>query len=600
MALPALPYRGQNPWYTERTNWDNAVEAELEGRLSQAVLESSFVSSDTQVINLADYGPASDFLGTIDNSAVLQQAGNDAFAKKLPLYVPRWMRVRINSAVNLRYIDIQFDGFLTVDAGATPYGVLVGDSSNVRVSRRILFNSVLRVNNTTQTNICVRVQGMMSGYSVFGRNDYIQLYSNEAEEPGTGDACAYGTYIFTGGSIRHLELLGEGGQSWVNENLFLGGDFRKITIGGTYNNNSNLFIKPSVEGADSLIDIQKGNRNKFMFARGEYGPGIKFGPGTYHNVITDGFASNVVSRTPGFVVLEDLGIENILTGTIDEFLEPHTLFRLDSEQKVFDTAANYPGTPVRPGLWKLKVNASFQSVVRTGPIPINSGTSRLRRIECASDAALWRPRIRLLDANRVQLDPSVTGALIDPTGGWSIAGGGTADAYYQFGAAKDNWTLLITSPLVAFVDIEIQSSGSTAGMSFERLSLTGFRQGRDSEGLIDIWRRAFSSDLYGATPTQGRGWRGVSIENATNRSTCIASANTRLSSAAASGATTLNVASTSGMLASDIVGVILTDGTTHWGSITTVNSGTQLTVSPALTGAAPSGAEVETARWATR
>lgn len=38
MALPALPVQGQNPWYIPRTNWDTAVEDELEGRLSEASL----------------------------------------------------------------------------------------------------------------------------------------------------------------------------------------------------------------------------------------------------------------------------------------------------------------------------------------------------------------------------------------------------------------------------------------------------------------------------------------------------------------------------------------------------------------------------------
>lgn len=40
MALPALPAQGTNPWYIPRTNWDNAVKAELEGRLSEASLIS--------------------------------------------------------------------------------------------------------------------------------------------------------------------------------------------------------------------------------------------------------------------------------------------------------------------------------------------------------------------------------------------------------------------------------------------------------------------------------------------------------------------------------------------------------------------------------
>lgn len=42
MALPALPVRGQNPWYDTRTNWDNSVEDELEGRLSLSALDATY------------------------------------------------------------------------------------------------------------------------------------------------------------------------------------------------------------------------------------------------------------------------------------------------------------------------------------------------------------------------------------------------------------------------------------------------------------------------------------------------------------------------------------------------------------------------------
>lgn len=41
MALPSLPSQGQDPWYETRTTWDNAVKAELEGRLSEDQLSTA-------------------------------------------------------------------------------------------------------------------------------------------------------------------------------------------------------------------------------------------------------------------------------------------------------------------------------------------------------------------------------------------------------------------------------------------------------------------------------------------------------------------------------------------------------------------------------
>ena len=546
------------------------------------------------LVNVRDYGVAG--TGLVDDSAGLQAAADAARAAKATLWVPNDLRLRVDNAVNLRFIDVKFDGFLTVGAGALPYGVLVGDSSNVRVGRKISFKSALHIDNSTQTSPCIRVQGLMGGHVEIGRCDYIQIYANETEEPGQGDACAYATYNFTGGSVRHLELLGEAGQSWINENLFLGGDYRKITIRGTYTHNSNTFMKPSIEGANSLVDIQRGARNKFLNARGEYNPKIKFGAQTWQNILTDGFTSNAQARTPGFIVEEDLGMENVVAASIDEFLEPRTLFRLDSNANMFDTAAAHPGLPVRPGLRKLLVNANFQTVVRTVPVPVVAGKSRLRRIEFSSDAVLWRPRIRLYDTTGAQLNPT---GLTDATGGWSI-GGTTPDQYMQFSAAKDSWTVLLTSPLVAFMSVEIQSSGSTAGEAFTRLTATAYRHGSDSDALIDQWRRAFTAPLFGASPTQGRALPGAMVAGASANHYCVAASASVVSSAASLGATALSVASTTGMTSGDNVGVLLADGTTHWSKIASVGSSTNVTLTVALTGSVIVGAEVVTSRWVTR
>lgn len=49
MALPDLPVQGQNPWYTDRNNFDTAIEEALEGRLSADGLARS-----TATVNVAD------------------------------------------------------------------------------------------------------------------------------------------------------------------------------------------------------------------------------------------------------------------------------------------------------------------------------------------------------------------------------------------------------------------------------------------------------------------------------------------------------------------------------------------------------------------
>lgn len=90
MALPALPVLGQNPWYTPRNNWDVAVQAELDGRLSAASIEAAIsgevdpiapdggvraVGKGELVIFAPDYGPL-----TGDAKPTIQAALDAAYA----------------------------------------------------------------------------------------------------------------------------------------------------------------------------------------------------------------------------------------------------------------------------------------------------------------------------------------------------------------------------------------------------------------------------------------------------------------------------------------------------------------------------------------
>lgn len=64
MALPSLPSFGQNPWYVPRTNWDNAVESEIE------TLPEKFVAT----VSPAGYGAVGD--NSADDTVALQAAIN--------------------------------------------------------------------------------------------------------------------------------------------------------------------------------------------------------------------------------------------------------------------------------------------------------------------------------------------------------------------------------------------------------------------------------------------------------------------------------------------------------------------------------------------
>ncbi len=69
---------------------------------------------------------------------------------------------------------------------------------------------------------------------------------------------------------------------------------------------------------------------------------------------------------------------------------------------------------------------------------------------------------------------------------------------------------------------------------------------------------------------------------------------TTLSAAEASGQTILSLTDTTGMTASDVIGIELDDDTRQWQTISSVDSTTQVTINSALTGAAASGNTVIT------
>ena len=69
---------------------------------------------------------------------------------------------------------------------------------------------------------------------------------------------------------------------------------------------------------------------------------------------------------------------------------------------------------------------------------------------------------------------------------------------------------------------------------------------------------------------------------------------TTLSAAAASGASTVVITSATGFAASQVIGIELSDGTMQWTTINGALSGTTVTLTAVLTGAASSGAQVYT------
>lgn len=96
MALPSLPSLGQNPWYIPRTAWDVAVKADLEGRLSDSTLNSTFVPQSFEPVNLLKY--ATTFPS---NQTTAIQAAVNATPVGGTLEIPAGMQFRCDGSVNV-------------------------------------------------------------------------------------------------------------------------------------------------------------------------------------------------------------------------------------------------------------------------------------------------------------------------------------------------------------------------------------------------------------------------------------------------------------------------------------------------------------------
>lgn len=114
---------------------------------------------------------------------------------------------------------------------------------------------------------------------------------------------------------------------------------------------------------------------------------------------------------------------------------------------------------------------------------------------------------------------------------------------------------------------------------------------------------ATQSNITNTIPTKGKWMRGDRAWNYQVTSggipgwLCIYSKSMTMRIAGASADTILEVTTTTNILAGDVIGIILDDGTTHWTSITSITDADTLVITAGLPSAAGIGAVIYTNRW---
>jgi hypothetical protein len=151
MTLPALPAENEDPWYAKRAAFDLAVKTDLEGRLSDASLSTTFVAIDRQVHFALDHGIVAN--GTTDDAgelnaliAAVSTAGGGT------VRLPDARTIRVNSQIIMAAnVTLEGGGWHTIiSLGAnlsSGSGVIrIGAVANVTV--RNLKVECARVTNT--------------------------------------------------------------------------------------------------------------------------------------------------------------------------------------------------------------------------------------------------------------------------------------------------------------------------------------------------------------------------------------------------------------------------------------------------------------------
>lgn len=318
MALPPLPPQGQNPWYNDRTTWDNAVDAELQGVPLKALTTIGGAQGFVY--------PAGSDLGTITQSS-LQTAADQAFAASTAQKSVRLVAsgeittdqtTIIRSDADLSNLKINYTG--------TGVAVQIGVETTLLQNVTVRCPKVVCSRNTVGSN-WVNVPGTVGIRSVNVSQSIIDVMYVSQFETGlsvdgrNNQAHAYTTYNLGNlyNNKRNL-VMDNDGLGWTTQNTFVGGRYahasaeginvtgvEQILVKPTSNpsrnsTSNNVFINPSVEGAAPQYHLSiAGRYNVIINPRLEVGGGenarVRYYDGARFNQIIGGYGSQAVTWT---------------------------------------------------------------------------------------------------------------------------------------------------------------------------------------------------------------------------------------------------------------------------------------------------------------
>ena len=534
-----------------------------------------------------------------DETAALQAAADEARTTKRGMFMPESLTVRVDGIVNLRYIvNLDLQGIIKVG----PEGrVDVGNSSNHRIGAQLRIRRVEQVSPSTQDNVVLRSVGMKQAHIWVDYCDRWEWYADKKSihDASTSYCTAYPGYI------KRLDFVcrndpDQDGFGWITQVLFIGGDIRHIsTDSDSYAMNHITFLAPCLEAGE--VHLDRAYRWRFIEARCEYNTKFWFGPNTSRVVVEDGFINDPVTVSPGAIVMEDLGKENVVTSSFEQQYSRRTLVAIDTDNTFLDRCADIAATNIEPGLSKLSPTGTFRQMFDSGLLPVRGQSPRaghgnvtqwnMSRIVVSSDAAACRPEWYFYRADGTQL---TTPEGVEGQGGptWSSSKQG-----FTYGTNVSASMVLITNPEVAYVRVKLDS-GSPA-TPFSRIEVIGYFTGQSSDYVADLCRRRFFTPLaQESAPTKGSPPVGTRVRGA-GKDWVVGSRQEMTVSPATTGDTSITVSSGINVAVGDVLGLALDTGATHWATILGISGagGRILELSSPVPAEVSAGAKSVATRW---
>lgn len=485
-------------------------------------------------------------------------------------------KYKLTQPVDFREISVDalLSDILLEDNGQ----VIIGGNGNSSFNPdqkfgRILFGKI-KVDPESYTRPSVKCIGSKGQTITVKYTDYMQLYMSTDPATYPRDASqAYSTFNIN--FVVKLEFAtdprfdnavnvdGAGSANqWCNENVFNLNRCFALIIGGSYRHNCNYFVGGSFEGAKSFIDVQVGNKNRFVNTRLEGVSYVRFGEKTEGNILERSYFGS----TAGMVLnVEDTGVMNrIETAVLEQSVKSRVL-------DINPFTPRWNNQPL-PYLHR-QVSRTIRATVNYGQLAESDwfemvGNKDVLYFDFDNPLSRYQFKVYIHDDKGRKVDPaslSISSGFLKAVPNSHF--GGTPVGGQPYGAHR----LLLLSDKTYFVKVVVVASSN-------RL------QGNSRYMRVDLYSNRATSvtDKIAlpttSKPTQYIGYQGDLIQYKTGKAYVDLHIQTNVS-ATSSGAITVNAGSlgSNTLKAGDLIGIESLNGDVFWGTVQSA-SGEQITV----------------------